>query len=372
MPQLLSGRLPSVKIGIPSYSEDLATLSVVGISSLDKISVGGSIGEDGQYLVSTGIGLTWKTLTNEDLSVVRTTFDYVATAGQTTFELEYTVGYADVFVNGVLLAPSEYTASNGSSIILSEPLFFNDTVQIVAYNPYAVISKVGSISVGGTTGNYGQYLKSTGVGLEWEDFPTLRTEDNFTATAGQTTFSVAYNVGFVDVFVNGVRLTKSEYTALDGSNIIFGDPLFANDTVDILKYNTTSSGGSGGFVETDTLSSVIIRGAEASTGIQVGISTIKEVYTDVIRRKTDSSTNTKIGLDSKSLKLYAGNGTSAKVTINGGVGINTSLNVAGIATFNQDVIVGSDQSTGIVLTSPNGTKFRLVVDDLGNLSTMAV
>ena len=47
-------------------------------------------------------------------------------------------------------------------------------------------------------------------------------------------------------------------------------------------------------------------------------------------------------------------------------------NVVGVATFNQDVTVGSDQSTGIVLTSPNGTKFRLVVDNSGNLSTTAV
>ena len=51
MPQLLSGRLPSVKIGIPSYSEELATLSVVGISSLDKISVGGSTGADGSNIL---------------------------------------------------------------------------------------------------------------------------------------------------------------------------------------------------------------------------------------------------------------------------------------------------------------------------------
>ena len=103
MPQLLSGRLPSVKIGIPSYSEDLATLSVVGISSLDKISVGGSIGADGQYLVSTGIGLTWKTLSNEDLSIVRTSYDYAATAGQTTFNLEYTVNKtsASIKKNGI-------------------------------------------------------------------------------------------------------------------------------------------------------------------------------------------------------------------------------------------------------------------------------
>ena len=98
-----------------------------------------------------------------------------AITGQTTFNLEYTVGYVDVFVNGVLLATSEYTATNGTSIVLSEYLFVNDTVQIVVYNPYTVISTSGAISAGGTTGNYGQYLMSTGVGLEWEDFPTLRT-----------------------------------------------------------------------------------------------------------------------------------------------------------------------------------------------------
>ena len=96
------------------------------------------------------------------------------------------------------------------------------------------------------------------------------------------------------------------------------------------------------------------------------------VYADVIRRYTDNSTNTKITLESGRLKLFAGNGVTPKVNINGGVGINTSLNVVGISTFNQDVNVGSDQSTGIVLTSPNGTKYRLIVDNSGNLSTTAV
>ena len=65
----------------------------------------------------------------------------------------------------------------------------------------------------------------------------------------------------------------------------------------------------------------------------------------------------------------ARNGVSPKINVNGGVGISTNLNVVGISTFNQDINVGSDQSTGIVLTSPNGTKYRLIVDNSGNLST---
>ena len=55
------------------------------------------------------------------------------------------------------------------------------------YNPYTVISTAGAISAGGTTGK--QYLMIHWCWTFWEDFPTLRSEDNFTATAGQTTFS---------------------------------------------------------------------------------------------------------------------------------------------------------------------------------------
>ena len=70
-----------------------------------------------------------------------------------------------------------------------------------------------TISAGGTEGVDGQYLKSTGVGVTWASFPTLRVTGLNTATAGQTAFNFTYNVDFLDVFVNGVKLTPSEYTA---------------------------------------------------------------------------------------------------------------------------------------------------------------
>jgi len=40
--------------------------------------------------------------------------------------------------------------------------------------------------------------------------------------------------------------------------------------------------------------------------------------------------------------------------------------------IDDDVYVGEDQSAGLVLTSPNGTEYRLVVSDAGALSTTAV
>ena len=55
-------------------------------------------------------------------------YTYIATAGQTTFSgadsspqaltMQYTPGYVEVAVNGVWLPPSDYTATNGSSIVL--------------------------------------------------------------------------------------------------------------------------------------------------------------------------------------------------------------------------------------------------------------
>ena len=104
----------------------------------------------------------------------------------------------------------------------------------------------GAVSAGTTTGTNGQYLKSTGVGVTWVDFPTLRTTGITTATNGQTTFSFSYSVGFLDVFVNGVKLTASEYIANNGSSIVLTSPAFANDIVEYIGYNTISTSGGGG------------------------------------------------------------------------------------------------------------------------------
>lgn len=57
----------------------------------------------------------------------------------------------------------------------------------------------------------------------------------FTASAGQTAFSVFYSVGFIDVFVNGVKLRPvDDFTALDGTNVILIEALTLGDEVEII------------------------------------------------------------------------------------------------------------------------------------------
>jgi hypothetical protein len=280
MAKLLSGRLQRLNLGITSVTENNLVLDVIGGANISGITT----------LASSG-GIT-------------------TTGG-------------DLYVGGNLYV--------GDDIVFDEVTGRGFTV-------------TGYISAGSTTGTEGQYLQSTGVGVTWASFPTLRTENSFTATTSQTTFNVNYNVGFVDVYFNGVRLTDSEYIASDGTSIVLNEECFGGETVDILAYNVTSN-GSGGGSESDTLDSVTSRGNTTTNSVTVGIlSATNSVYTDTIRRKTDNSTNTKISLDSGSLKFYASNGVSPKVTVNGSVGINTNLNVSGITTASSFVKSGGTSS----------------------------
>jgi hypothetical protein len=59
----------------------------------------------------------------------------------------------------------------------------------------------------------------------------------YTATGGQTTFATTYDVGFVDVYLNGVKLTAgTDFTATSGTDIVFTTGATAGDIVDIVAY----------------------------------------------------------------------------------------------------------------------------------------
>ena len=61
---------------------------------------------------------------------------YTATAGQTTFSSTYDAGYVDVYRNGLKLATSDFTASNGTTVVLNNACSLNDVVDIVAYGTF--------------------------------------------------------------------------------------------------------------------------------------------------------------------------------------------------------------------------------------------
>ena len=63
--------------------------------------------------------------------------------------------------------------------------------------------------------------------------------NTYTATAGQTTFSATYDVGYVDVFLNGVKLlVGTDVVATSGSTVVLSVGATAGDIIDIVGYGT--------------------------------------------------------------------------------------------------------------------------------------
>ena len=79
---------------------------------------------------------------------------FTATASQTTFNTAgYSPGYIDVFLNGVKLAPADYTATNGSDVVLAVGAASGDILETVAYEIFQVLDQdfTGDFTVDGST-----------------------------------------------------------------------------------------------------------------------------------------------------------------------------------------------------------------------------
>jgi hypothetical protein len=64
-----------------------------------------------------------------------------ATAAQTDFSVTYTVGQLSVYLNGALLASADYTASNGTTVVLAAGAAANDIFTAVAYDSATQITQ---------------------------------------------------------------------------------------------------------------------------------------------------------------------------------------------------------------------------------------
>jgi uncharacterized protein YaiE (UPF0345 family) len=64
-----------------------------------------------------------------------------------------------------------------------------------------------------------------------------QTRDSFTATASQTSFATGgYTPNFLDVFLNGLKLNSSQFTATNGTDVVLTSAASANDIVEVIAY----------------------------------------------------------------------------------------------------------------------------------------
>ena len=160
----------------------------------------------------------------------RSEYNYTASGGQTAFAAAYAnASDVDVFMNGVRLTPAEYTASGGTTITLASGATAGDIIDILTF------ASAGPTGAQGSQGHQGDAFN--------------RSESNFTATSGQTSFapSGGYTNGDdLDVFVNGVRLTPADYTATNGTNVVLDVGANTGDIVDIIYYEAAGPAGAQG------------------------------------------------------------------------------------------------------------------------------
>lgn len=103
------------------------------------------------------------------VSATRTITEITATAGQTVFVANggYTVGYIDVFLNGAQLQTVDFTATNGSSITLTEAAQVGDVLKLVAWGTFSTSNLVSPNYTGTLTGGTG--VVNIGSGQVYKD-----------------------------------------------------------------------------------------------------------------------------------------------------------------------------------------------------------
>ena len=158
------------------------------------------------------------------LTPTLTNYHYTADSGQSSITgaddggatLTYVNGQVQVFLNGILLRGDvDFTATNGSSIVFTNSL---DSADDVVINTFAAP---------------GTYLN----------------QFRYTADSGQLSFSgvdlnnnyLAYEITNSQVFLNGILLTDSDYTATNGNTITLATAANLNDDIIINSFDLGTS-----------------------------------------------------------------------------------------------------------------------------------
>jgi len=173
---------------------------------------------------------------------------FTATSNQTSFATSgYTPGFVSVYLNGVHLARADFTATNGSDVVLAAGATEDDTVEIVSFSTFELSAQTFSGNV--TIGDGNLVLGSTAVSSTAAELNIL---DGVTATAAEInlidggtargTTAVADGDGFLTNDGGTMRMTKVDTLATYMGTKIGGAMEFINttDISNAATYNFTA------------------------------------------------------------------------------------------------------------------------------------
>lgn len=126
----------SILVVVTGVTQDPSTYSVSGTTlTFSAAPPSGTSNISVRYLGIPASGVT--------TTAYRTVTNTTATAGQTSFTIpSYTVGYVDVYRNGVYLPTSDYTATTGTTVVLNNAATAGDTITTVSFYVSSVLNAI--------------------------------------------------------------------------------------------------------------------------------------------------------------------------------------------------------------------------------------
>ena len=215
---------------------------------------------------------------NQPTSVAFLTDQFSGTGSQTAFTLSAAPANTAsilVAVSGVLQDPTTYSTS-GLTLTFSA----------------APPSGTGNISV--------RYL---GIPASNITTTAYSTRTDFTATAGQTTFTVpSYTVNFIQVYRNGVLLGSADYTATTGTTVVLTTGAAAGDLVTTISFYVSSVLGAIPATNGAVTTPYILDGAVTQAKLAAGVAGNGPAFRAYLSANTtiSAATYTTIALDTKS------------------------------------------------------------------------
>jgi len=196
-------------------------------------------------------------------SVSFTKYKYVATANQTTFSgtdansatLSYLTNNIIVALNGVILDATDFTATNGTSVVLGSGAAVSDEVTIYAFKSFTVADAVAA-STGGTFGG-NVVFSGTTTGLDLNGTELILDSDGDTSITADTDDQIDFKVGGTDVatFTNSSSTfsgttTINTFLELKTYDDQANKWVLFTDTNDALSFNYNGAGNAEVIIDT--------------------------------------------------------------------------------------------------------------------------
>ena len=203
-------------------------------------------------------------------------------------------------------------------------------------------------------------------GAVWLNFSPVEygvTYTSYTATEGQTSFTVNYDIGFVSVWMNGVKLlVGTDFTATSGTDIVLSNAASVGDVIDITAHGVFTVADAldqgqadGRYLQISNDLSDLNDAPTARTNLGLAIGTDVQAYSANL-----ASINQNLSTTSDvTFNTIMGNYTAP--TTNHGLSTNTSFVVDISDGQIQTLTLGA--STTITSTLDNGQQLMLMIDD---------